>query len=38
MVKGEIPMSDEDAYRRILTSLSDAMLDDSSWAGHLGPD
>ena len=24
-------MSDEDAYRRILTSLSDAMLDDSSW-------
>ena len=24
-------MSDEDAYRRILTSLSDAMLDDSNW-------
>ena len=29
--KGGILMSDQDAYRRILASLSDAMLDDTHW-------
>ena len=31
-------MSGHDAFERILTSLHEAMLDDSSLADHHGPD
>ena len=31
-------MSGQDAFESILASLYDAMLDDTYWPGHLGPD
>ena len=31
-------MSEPPAFERILASLYDAMLDETHWAGHLGPD
>ena len=31
-------MNNQDAFTRILASVYDAMLDDTHWPGHLGPD